>query len=105
MSLSAATASASLPVLPSQLVEAGGNLVIFLILFLLYPSLHHKRGFISGLYLILYAILRFNVEYLRGDPRYAVGPFSISQTISIGMILLGLAFILFAQRTYKKVSA
>jgi len=102
--LISATAPSSLPVLPSQLVESGGNLVVFLILFFLYPSQHHKRGFISGLYLILYAILRFNVEYLRGDPRYAVGPLSISQTISIGMVLLGLTFILLAQIKHPKAT-
>jgi len=41
--------------------------------------------------------LHFTIEYLRGDPRMAVGPFSISQTISIGLLVLGLACLLYAR--------
>jgi hypothetical protein len=29
------------------------------------------------------------MEYLRGDPRAAVGPFSISQTISLALFAIG----------------
>ena len=43
--------------------------------------------------MIGYAIIRFGIEYLRGDPRAAIGPFSISQTISIGLALLGSALV------------
>ena len=57
---------------------------------------------ILGLYLCGYAVIRFGIEILRGDPRAAVGPFSISQAISIGMIVLGSLFIFSAKR--KRVS-
>ena len=50
-------------------------------------------GGILGLYLVGYAVIRFGIEYLRGDPRAAVGPFSISQAISIGMLIIGAFFI------------
>ncbi len=88
--LIAQTAERSLPVIPTQLIEAGANAVLFAILFTCYPKRHRQLGFITGCYLIGYALLRFAIEYLRGDPRLAVGPFSISQTISLGLLLLGL---------------
>ncbi len=50
-------------------------------------------GCVLGFYLCGYAVIRFGIEYLRGDPRAAVGPFSISQAISIGMLIIGAFFI------------
>ena len=55
-------------------------------------------GVVLGFYLCGYAVIRFGIEILRGDPRAAVGPLSISQTISIGMIVLGSLFILNSKR-------
>ena len=51
----------------------------------------------TGLYLVGYAAIRFGIEYLRGDPRAAVGPLSISQAISVGMALLGAVIIAVAR--------
>ena len=76
-----------LPVLPTQLFEAGANLLLFGALFLFYRKF--GRG-TTALYLIGYAIIRFGMEYLRGDPRAAVGPFSISQTISLALFSVGI---------------
>lgn len=95
------TALKSLPVIPTQLIESAANALLFVLLFSLYPRKHTERGFITGCYLIGYAVLRFGIEYLRGDPRLAVGPFSISQTISLGLFALGmlcLAYARFANR-------
>lgn len=90
----------SLPVIPTQLFEAAANALLFIALYRLYPRRHSQHGLLTGRYLIGYAALRFTIEYLRGDPRMAVGPFSISQTISIGLLVLGLACLLYArQRT------
>lgn len=82
-------AKGALPVLPTQLFEAAALLALFAVLLALRKRLAGRPGFLSGIYLIAYALLRFGMEYLRGDPRAAVGPFSISQTISLGMIVLG----------------
>jgi phosphatidylglycerol:prolipoprotein diacylglycerol transferase len=89
--LIAQTALKSLPVIPTQLIEAAANALLFAVLFALYPKRRTQRGFITGCYLISYAALRFVIEYLRGDPRLAVGPFSISQTISLGLACIGAA--------------
>ncbi len=84
----ASTATASLPVLPTQLFEAAANLLLFVALFLFFRRF--RRGTMA-LYLIGYALIRFGMEYLRGDPRAAVGPFSISQTISLALFAAGVA--------------
>lgn len=83
------TAAESLPVLPTQLFEAAANALLFAVLYQLYRRHHAKTGLVTGSYLIGYAVLRFANECLRGDPRLAVGPFTIGQTISLGLLLFG----------------
>lgn len=85
-------------VLPTQLFEAFALFVLFGLLMWLWRRANRPSGMIVGGYLCGYAIIRFGIEILRGDPRAAVGPFSISQAISIGMIVLGLMFIFIAKR-------
>jgi phosphatidylglycerol---prolipoprotein diacylglyceryl transferase len=82
-------------VLPTQLFEAAALLALFAVLVVVYRK---SRRYTAGLYLMGYAAIRFGMEYLRGDPRAAVGPFSISQTISIVMFALGLAFVACSRR-------
>ena len=89
------TALRSLPVLPTQLFEAAALLVLFALVLAIYLR---TRRYAAGVYLVGYAFIRFGVEYLRGDPRAAVGPFSISQTISIGVFLAGVVFLTLAFR-------
>lgn len=80
-------------VLPTQLFEAVTLLLLFVVLMWLWRRLRDRAGFITGVYLIGYAVIRFGIEILRGDPRAAVGPFSISQTISLGMLVVGVGFV------------
>ena len=97
-------------VLPTQLFEAAALLVLFGALMWVWRGretgdgrreardVRRGDGLIAGLYLCGYAVIRFGIEILRGDPRAAVGPFSISQTISLGMIAVGSLFILNSKR-------
>ena len=100
-------------VLPTQLFEAAALLALFAVLMWVWrrqktrgretgDARHDRPGLVTGLYLIGYAVIRFFIEILRGDPRAAVGPFSISQTISIGMLAVGLLFVFNATR--KRIS-
>ena len=92
-------------VLPTQLFEAAALLVLFgglMWVWFRHRGTETRRGMgpgcILGFYLCGYAVIRFGIEILRGDPRAAVGPFSISQTISIGMLVLGSLFVLNSKR-------
>lgn len=88
-------------VLPTQLFEAASLICLFVLLLFVRQkcakSPCRRNGFITGVYFIGYAFIRFCIEYLRGDPRAAVGPLSISQAISVCMALLGVAFIAYSR--------
>ena len=75
--------------LPTQLFMAGGDLIIMAVL-LWYASKRPMRGRISALYLILYSIGRFAVEFLRNDDRGTVGMLSTSQFIAIFTLIAGI---------------
>lgn len=85
--------------LPTQLIMSGGDFLIAVIL-LLYARKDRKKGKTAGLYLILYSIGRFAVEFLRNDYRGAVGFLSTSQFVSIFTLLLGI--LLFATNLFSK---
>lgn len=90
-------AATSLPVLPSQLIEAGANLILFIALFSVIRN-KPARGLVSGLYLVCYAVIRFFTETLRSDPRMTVGIFSISQFLSLLVFAAGLVFIILSKK-------
>ena len=79
-------AMAGIKVWPTQLFSAAGDFAICGILLLLSMKIK-KKGIISVLYVILYAIGRFIVEFFRADPRGALnlgsGTLSTSQFISL----------------------
>ena len=73
----------SLPLYPTQLIEAGVNFALFGLLFFL-AGKFRKPGRVAGIYLLCYAILRFLMEYLRGDHSdFAFGLFTPSQTVAL----------------------
>ncbi|MDR0993081.1 MAG: prolipoprotein diacylglyceryl transferase [Verrucomicrobiota bacterium] len=77
------------PLYPVQLMEAGCLAVIWLILLLVYPR-RKRDGTLFALYLLLYPVCRFFLEYLRGDDRRAWFVFDVAQAISIGLFACGL---------------
>lgn len=73
--------------LPVQLIEAAGNLALFALMLSLFLRKKHENRLIYR-YLILYAIMRFLLEFLRGDVARGVWlGLSTSQWISAGIIL------------------
>ncbi|MCR5145299.1 MAG: prolipoprotein diacylglyceryl transferase [Lachnospiraceae bacterium] len=83
---------------PVQAVEAMGNILIAVIL--IYLSIKFCDGKKSlYTYLILYSIMRFLLEFLRGDlQRGFLGPLSTSQWISIGVMVVALISIFREQK-------
>lgn len=73
---------------PSQLVMAAGDFLIAALL-LLYAKRNPSKGKTSALYLMLYSVGRFFVEFTRNDNRGFVGALSTSQFIGIFVFIIG----------------
>lgn len=78
------------PLIPVQLLEAGVEFGLFA--FLAAAAKKKKNGYaMLGIYLLVYGICRFVLEFLRADAyRGFVGRLSLSQVISAFTILFGL---------------
>ena len=80
------------PQLPSPLIESLGLVGLFVLLRALQgPILLRHPGRLFGLYLALYAALRFGVEYTRGDHGAVLGGLTVPQIASVALFLTGLA--------------
>ena len=91
-------------VLPTQLFMASGDLVIMAVL-LWYAKKRDLRGRTSALYLILYSVGRFCVEFLRNDDRGMVGVLSTSQFIAVFTFVIGvLGYFVILPKMEKKAS-
>lgn len=83
----------TLPLFPSQLVESFGVMCIFaILLFIRSRKWFHGQVLLS--YAILYPILRFTLEYFRGDKERGIAFLSTSQFISLGMAAAALITLL-----------
>lgn len=83
-----------IPLFPTQLVESGSNFLIAMILFL-YAKHAKKPGNVSVLYLMMYSLIRFIMEFVRGDvARGILLGLSTSQWISLAILPLGTWIIL-----------
>ena len=72
---------------PTQLLEATG----LILLGLYFLKSHVEKNILLIRYLIIYGVLRFGVEALRGDEvRGLWGPLSTSQWLSLLLITVGL---------------
>ncbi len=98
----------TLPVYPTQLMESAGELALFVLLLILRRN-KRFHGQLLATWLVGYALLRFTVEFFRGDvirnflfkwPTEADPVIlSTSQTVSLGIFLTGVAlFLLYGRR-------
>lgn len=83
---------------PTQIYSSIFDFILAFILFA-YAKKKKKNGKVVGLYLIIYSIGRFLVEFLRNDPRGGIGVLSTSQFISIFILIFGL--VLFNIKNFK----
>jgi phosphatidylglycerol---prolipoprotein diacylglyceryl transferase len=81
-----------LPLHPVQLYEALGCLLIFLLLWSLRRR-PGRRGKLLWLYLLSYGLLRFGLEFFRGDVRPMVGALSLNQVVCLGFVAIGAAML------------
>lgn len=84
---------------PVQLLEAGLNLLVFFLLLAVDKKL--KRPLQNfGLYAVIYGVIRFLLEFLRGDPARGVWLLSTSQWISL-LILIPVGIYMLTCKTEK----
>lgn len=83
-----AFAPSGVPILPTQLFSAAADVLLTLIL-LWADKLSNKAGKLLPIYLILYSLGRFLIEFIRDDPRGSVGALSTSQFIAIPLFIGG----------------
>ncbi|MGH4052500.1 MAG: prolipoprotein diacylglyceryl transferase [Clostridium sp.] len=85
---------------PTQIYSSIFDFILAFFL-LWYGRRERKNGRIFALYLIIYSIGRFLIEFLRDDPRGSVFMFSTSQFISLFVVAIGV--LLFNVESIKKV--
>ncbi len=85
-------AAHSLPVIPTQLIHVVSNALIFVVTYAVYKKWRKFDGIVFGLFMILYAISRFVIEFFRDDHRgvWLGNTLSTSQLLGIPTILIGI---------------
>lgn len=82
-------APAGVKVYPTQLFMSAGDFIIFAVLLYYYEKKRKKAGMVAALYLIMYSVGRFLIEFVRNDERGTVGILSTSQFIAIFIAAFG----------------
>ena len=80
--------SGSVPVYPVQLFESAGNILMCIILLLLLRKRKYA-GTIGGIYLVLYGLMRFLIEFMRGDHTDSILGLTPSQFIAVAIAIPG----------------
>ena len=87
------------PVWPTQLFEAAGLFLLYLLLRRLQtPEALRRRGRVFGAYLCGYAALRFLIEQFRGDQPAWLAGFTLAQALSVGLFIAGAVVTLRAKK-------
>lgn len=86
---------ADVPRFPTQLVETVVNLILFVALYFMVKRGKSRNGEALGVYIIVYSIMRFCLEFVRGDAvRGGFLGLSTSQWISLILLPLGIWLLL-----------
>lgn len=75
---------------PTFFYESSVNFLIFLFLYFYLSKKQKFEGQLISFYLICYGLARFIIEGMRTDSLY-IGAFRVSQLVSLGLIVFGLA--------------
>ena len=83
---------------PTQLYEAFGNLIIFFVLHSFLKKTH-KDGYVFVLYMVMYSVLRFFVEFFRGDDRgFFIFALSPAQNISVVIFIVAVVLLIMTRK-------
>lgn len=96
-------APAGVKLIPTQLISSAGDFLIMIVLLLYYRK--NKKdgtpGNVGFLYMLLYGVGRFLVEFLRNDNRGGAWMFSTSQWISMLILAGGIVLYLVNKKRHK----
>ena len=97
-------APAGVKLIPTQLISSAGDFLIMIVLLLYYRK--NKKdgtpGNVGFLYMLLYGVGRFLVEFLRNDNRGGAWMFSTSQWISMVILAGGIVLYLVNKKRHKR---
>jgi phosphatidylglycerol:prolipoprotein diacylglycerol transferase len=79
---------------PTQLYEAAAELIILVLLLTTERRGKQFPGRTFWLYMLMYAVTRFVIEFYRGDPRGSIGVLSTSQLISIVLVPISIVMLM-----------
>ena len=85
------------PVYPVQLFESAGNILMCAVLLLLLRKRKYA-GTVGGVYLILYGVMRFLIEFMRGDHTDSILGLTPSQFIAVAIAIPGGIIVYLAAR-------
>ena len=88
----------NVPLHPTQLYEAGAELLILGLLLMTERRGRLFPGRTFWLYMLLYGVSRFVIEFYRGDVRGVVGMFSTSQFVSVVLVPLSIVMLIVLAR-------
>ena len=88
----------NVPLHPTQLYEAGAELIILGLLLVFERRGRPFAGRTFWGYMLLYAITRFIIEFYRGDARGMVGALSTSQFVSVLLVPLSIVMLILLSR-------
>jgi len=89
----------TVPRYPTQLFEAAGYVLLFILLWLIYRYTRKKyqQGWLFGLFFIILWLIRFFVEFLKepqGDEKITLGILNTGQVLSIPFIIAGIVIMI-----------
>jgi phosphatidylglycerol:prolipoprotein diacylglycerol transferase len=89
---------------PVQLYEAAGNLLLFAALCALYFR-KRRDGSVAAAYFLLYPLLRFTLEFWRGDLRITYFGMTLAQNTSVALFIAGLVILALRPRERRPLAA
>ncbi|MDW9381655.1 prolipoprotein diacylglyceryl transferase [Chryseobacterium sp. JV558] len=93
----------TVPRYPSQLFEAVGYVLLFILLWILYRKTDKKyqQGWLFGLFFIILWAIRFSVEFLKepqGDEFIQIGGLNTGQVLSIPFMIAGVVIMIVSKK-------
>lgn len=91
------------PLLPVQLIEAAALVLLFAVMLIVFLRRPTSRQLLSPLYILMYSVVRFTLEFFRGDVvRGLFLGLSTSQWISLAAAIIAVIWLLLRHKRAQK---